>query len=68
MAESIIELYKIDVIHARGPLALAGCGGILDIGMRGFNNRRLLEPIGRMPPAEFEREYCRLNTTQTFAA
>jgi len=28
-----------------------------------FNNRRLLEPIGHVPPAEFERAYCRLTTS-----
>jgi len=27
MAESIIGLYKTNVIHARGRLALAGCRG-----------------------------------------
>ena len=24
-----------------------------------FNNRRLLEPIGNIPPAEYEQEYYR---------
>ena len=33
-----------------------------------FNNRRLLESIGRVPPAEYERDYHRLNEAQAMAA
>jgi transposase InsO family protein len=33
-----------------------------------FNNRRLLESIGHVPPAEYEREYHRLNEAQAMAA
>lgn len=28
-----------------------------DTGVDGFNNRRLLEPLGHVPPAEFEEMY-----------
>jgi putative transposase len=33
-----------------------------------FNNRRLLESIGHVPPVEREREYYRLNEDQAQAA
>ena len=33
-----------------------------------FNDRRLLESIGHVPPAEFELEYHRLNEAQAVAA
>jgi hypothetical protein len=33
-----------------------------------FNNRRLLEPIGDVPPAEYEQEYYRLQQSQALAA
>ena len=33
-----------------------------------FNNRRLLEPIGHVPPAEFEAEYYRQQSGLAIAA
>jgi putative transposase len=33
-----------------------------------FNHRRLLEPIGHVPPAEFEEEYYRQQAGQAIAA
>jgi len=33
-----------------------------------FNNRRLLEPIGNIPPAEAERKYYGTLDDQTLAA
>ncbi len=33
-------------------------------GVEGFNNRRLLESIGHVPPVERERAYYRLNEAQ----
>ena len=33
-----------------------------------FNNERLLEPIGYVPPAEFEEEYYRSQETQAKVA
>jgi len=33
-----------------------------------FNNRRLLESISNVPPAEYELEYHRLNDAQAMAA
>ncbi len=54
MAESIIGLFKTEVIRRRGPWK-----GIDDVEyatlewVDWFNHRRLLEPIGHVPPAEF---------------
>jgi transposase InsO family protein len=33
-----------------------------------FNNRRLPESIGHVPPTEYELEYHRLNEAQAMAA
>ena len=33
-----------------------------------FNNRRLLEPIGYVPPAEFEAKWYQAQTSQAKAA
>jgi len=55
MAESVIGLYKTEAIRRRGPWK-----GIDDVEystlewVDWFNHRRLLEPIGDVPPAEFE--------------
>jgi putative transposase len=60
MAESIIGLYKAEVIRRRGPWK-----GIDDVEyatlewVDWFNHRRLLEPIGDVPPADFEDVYRR---------
>ena len=58
LAETINSLYKAEVIHRRGPwrsfeaveyatLEWVDC----------FNHRRLLEPIGNIPPAQAEDQY-----------
>jgi transposase InsO family protein len=58
LAETIIGLYKTEVIRRRGPWK-----SIDDVEFAtlewidGFNNRRLLEPIGDIPPAEYEMLY-----------
>ncbi len=33
-----------------------------------FNNRRLLEPIGNIPPVEYEQEYYRIQETPVAVA
>ena len=39
-------------------MALVRGGGVRDLGMGNwFNYRRLLEPIGNIPPAEAEQRY-----------
>ncbi len=58
MAETIIGLFKTEVIHRLGPWR-----GLDQVEMETlvwvdwFNNRRLLEPIGDIPPAEYEVLY-----------
>ena len=58
LAETINGLYKTEVIRKRGPWR-----GIEDVEyatlewVHWFNNVRLLEPIGYVPPAEFEKAY-----------
>jgi len=58
MAESINSLYKAEVIHKDGPWR-----GLDDVEratltwVDWFNNRRILEPIGDIPPAEYELLY-----------
>jgi putative transposase len=60
LAETIIGLYKTELIRRRGPWK-----GIDDLEyatlewVDWFNHRRLLEPIGYVPPAEFETAYQR---------
>ena len=57
MAESIIGLYKTEVIHAQGPWRSLDAVEYATLEwVDWFNNRRLLEPIGHVPPVEFEQE------------
>jgi putative transposase len=60
LAETIIGLYKTELIRRRGPWK-----GLDEVEyatlewVDWFNHRRLLEPIGHIPPAEFEAAYHR---------
>lgn len=69
MAETIIGLFKTEVIHARGPWRSLDAVEYATLEwVDWFNNRRLLEAIGYVPPAEFEQHYYRLNAGQTLMA
>ncbi|QEA38687.1 IS3 family transposase [Pistricoccus aurantiacus] len=60
LAETIIGLFKTEVIHHRGPWK--GLDAVEYATLEWvdwFNNRRLLEPIGNVPPAEREMAYYR---------
>jgi putative transposase len=58
MAESIIGLYKTEMIQRRGPWRhLEGVEFATLDWVDWFNTRRLLEPIGYVPPAEYEARY-----------
>jgi transposase InsO family protein len=60
IAETIIGLYKAEVIHHRGPWRHLDAGEYATLEwVNWFNNRRLLEPIGNMPLAELEIAYYR---------
>jgi putative transposase len=58
LAETINGLYKTEVIHRRGPWRSFEAVEFATLEwVDWFNNRRLLEPIGNIPPAEAEAAY-----------
>ena len=58
LAETINGLYKAEVIHRRGPWRSIEAVEFATLEwVDWFNNRRLLEPIGNIPPAEAEDRY-----------
>src|SRR3954454_17268715 len=58
LAETINGLYKAEVIHRCGPWRSFEAVEFATLGwVDWFNNRRLLEPIGNIPPAEAEATY-----------
>jgi len=58
LAETINGLYKAEVIHRRGPWRSFEAVEYATLEwVDWFNNRRLLEPIGNIPPAEAEQRY-----------
>jgi transposase InsO family protein len=68
LAETIIGLYKTEVIHLRGPWKGRESVEYATLEwVDWFNNRRLLEPIGNIPPAEREMEYYRLEESSEAA-
>jgi putative transposase len=66
LAESIIGLFKTEVIRKRGPWR-----GLEDVEFATlewvwwFNHHRLLGPIGFVPPAEYEEAFYRRQEDQT---
>jgi putative transposase len=58
LAESIIGLFKTEVIQRKGPWRhLEAVEFATLTWVDWFNTRRLLEPIGYVPPAEYEATY-----------
>ncbi|SEK01213.1 Transposase InsO and inactivated derivatives [Sphingobium sp. AP50] len=58
LAETINGLYKAEVIHRRGPWRSFEAVEYAALEwVDWFNNRRLLEPIGNIPPVEAEQRY-----------
>ena len=58
LAETVIGLYKTEVIHRRGPWRSLDDVEFATLEwVDWFNNRRLLEPIGYVPPVAFEEAY-----------
>lgn len=58
LAESVIGLFKTEVIRRRGPWrSLEAVEFATLTWVDWFNTRRLLEPIGYVPPAQFEARY-----------
>ena len=59
LAETINGLFKAEVIHRRGPWRNAEAVEFATLEwVDWFNHRRLLEPIGNIPPAEAEGLRC----------
>ena len=58
LAETVIGLFKTEVIHRRGPWRSREAVEFATLEwVDWFNNRRLLEPIGNIPPAEAEARF-----------
>jgi putative transposase len=58
LAESVIGLFKTEVIRRQGPWRHLEAVEFATLDwVDWFNHRRLLEPIGDMPPAEYEARY-----------
>ena len=58
LAETVIGLYKAEVIRRRGPWRSLEAVEFATLEWAAwFNTRRILEPIGNMPPAEAEARY-----------
>ena len=61
LAESVIGLFKTEVIRHAGPWR-----GVDDVEyatlewVAWFNTNRLLEPLGYLPPAEYEMQFAAL--------
>jgi transposase InsO family protein len=69
LAETINGLYKAEVIHRRGPWRSMEAVEYATLEwVDWFNNRRLLEPIGNIPPAEAETAYYANMEEQDIAA
>ena len=69
MAETVIGLFKTEVIWARGPWrSIDSVEYAVLEWVDWFNHRRLLEPIGHVPPAEFEETYYRQQPSRAMAA
>jgi transposase InsO family protein len=69
LAETINGLYKAEVIHRRGPWRSFEAVEFATLEwVDWFNNRRLLEPIGNIPPAEAEERYYAVTEQPAMAA
>jgi putative transposase len=69
LAESVIGLYKTEVIWQQGPWRHLEQVEFATLEwVDWFNHRRLLEPIGYLPPVELERSYYRHQTTPAVQA
>jgi transposase InsO family protein len=69
LAETINGLYKAEVIHRRGPWRSFEAVEFATLEwVDWFNHRRLLEPIGNIPPAEAEERYYAMLEPPAMAA
>ena len=69
LAEAIIGLYKTELIRRRGPWRNTEHVEFATLEwVDWFNKRRLLEPIGNMPPVEFEQLHYHHQETRAIVA
>lgn len=69
MAETINGLYKAELVHKQGPWKTVEALEWETLNwVTWFNQQRLLEPIGNVPPAEFEAQYEQGQALQQNAA
>ena len=69
LAETINGLFKAEVIHRRGPWRSFEAVEYATLEwVDWFNNRRLLEPIGNIPPADAEANFYAALETEPMAA
>lgn len=69
MAESVIGLYKTELIRRDGPWKGVEAVELATLDwVHWFNNHRLLEPLGYVPPAEFEQAWHDRQAAQSRAA
>ena len=69
LAETINGLYKAEVIHRCGPWRSFEAVEFATLEwISWFNHRRLLEPIGNIPPAEAEQRYYAMLEQPAMAA
>ena len=68
LAESVIGLFKTEVIRSRGPWH-----GFKDVEhstlewIVWFNTQRLMEPLSILPPAKYEEQFHHAQAAQTVA-
>ena len=69
LAESVIGLFKTEVTQRSGPWQGVAAVEFATLEwVDWFNNRRILEPIGYVAPAEFERAYYQSQSTPVMVA
>lgn len=69
LAESVIGLFKTEVIRAQGPWRNTEAVEFAVLAwVDWFNNRRLLEPLGYLPPVEYEKAFYRSQETPVMEA
>jgi putative transposase len=69
LAETINGLYKAELIRRRAPWKSVEAVEMATLSwVDWFNNRRLMEPIGNIPPAEAEARYYAMQEAMRMAA
>ena len=69
LAESVIGLFKTEVIRQRGPWrTLEDVEFAVLEWVWWFNHHRLLEPLGYLPPAEYEEAFHNRREAQVLDA